>query len=237
MEWKTIMPYELLVYNQINWKLQGTAQQDEIDRLTAKYSGAALEKALSIFDNKCDNCHTYGDIIQVFEWGRCTEAPTPNSRYYIVKVSTGDYETAKDRSKPIIRDFQYERTLNDEINHIYEYRVWVEEAIYNFKPNEYVHLPVDASLLSKTSTEVNIQLLPLTHPSVIAGDQTAIERRNEFQQNAKTEIHNLECMLLRHRYRIQLENLPPAIKTQLENDRWITVTQAQLLPYLEDKLG
>ena len=231
------MPYELLVYNQTNWKLSGTAKQDEIDRLTAKYSGVALEKALSLFEDKCDNCHNYGDVVQVFEWGRCTEPPSPDSRFYIVKVSTGDYETAKNRSEPIIREFQYERTLNDETNHIYEYRLWVELPFYNFKPSEYIHLPVDASLLSKTATEINVRLLPLTHPSVISGEQTAIERRNQFQQQAKTEIHNLESMLRRHRYRIQLENLPPAIKTQLEADRWITVTQAQLLPYLEDKLG
>lgn len=231
------MPYELLVYKEINWKLQGSAKQNEINRLTAKYSGNALLKALSLWEDKCDNCHDYGDIVMVYEWGACTEQPSPSSRFYIVNVSTGDYETAKERSLPIIREFNYERTLNNEEEHIYEYRLWINEPFYNFKPNEYITLPVDVSLLSKTSTEINVRLLPLTHPSVIDGEQTALERRNEFQQNAKREIQNLRLIIRRHRYRIQLENLPSAIKTQLENDRWITVTQAQLLPYLEDKLS
>lgn len=230
------MPYDLLIYKEVNWKLITANYNAEIARINSKYTGMNLKKALSLFEDKVDNCRTYGDIFNVYPSGTIVEAPSPNSKFYAAIVTTGNYETAKQYAFPLEREFQYERTLNDTTNDIYEYRIYVESAIYNFRPGEYFNLPVDASVLSKSTTEVNIRLLPLTHPNVISGELTAQERRDEFQSKAKSEIHNLERLLKRCRYRVQLENLPSGIKTELETNRWVSVTQAQLLPYLEDKL-
>jgi len=229
------MPYDLLVYKKTNWKLDPVRQSNELFRIANNPRSTNVDKDLNLFQDKISNCPTYGDICRVLPGGTLTDVMAVNQPYWGILVTTGDYETAKQYAFPLYREFQYERTLNNTTEHIYEYRIWVETAINNFRPGEYVHLPVDASVINKSVTEINIRLLPLTHPRVISGEITALERRNDFQSRAREELHNLERFLLRCKYRIDLDSVPSGIMSQLQLVGKVSVTQAQLLPYLQDK--
>ncbi len=74
---------ELLVYDSGHW----------MDRLDP--ADLAMRRLDKDFDRKYESRNRRGDIVVVYRAGRCTEKPTPSSRFVIVACPDLSYEDAK----------------------------------------------------------------------------------------------------------------------------------------------
>lgn len=169
-----------------------------------------------------------GDIIQVYENGRCTEQPSADSKFVIIKIPDLSYPVARSRCVEWVRSYTATITLDDPP--VYEYELTLTDLsvsgseLFDIVKEQFGKLPPDIELLNKSSHSIEVRLTtdnPL--------------RKIAFQQNAKNFINELLCPIRRCRYRVDVENLPAGIKQTLQNDRWITVTWAQASPYIIDK--
>jgi hypothetical protein len=182
-----------------------------------------------------------GDICEVYPDGTCTEQPSPNNKRILLIVPDLDYEVAKTIHSAWEREYETLRVVNDTDNHIYEYTITLintsvsGKELFNLIREEFNRLPIDVSVMSKASTSIRLRLEPLLHPSVIRGEQTPLERRDEFQSRARDEIKDLMFPIARCRYKLDVMALPTAVRQQLQTDRWGTYTWAQVQPYIVDK--
>jgi hypothetical protein len=185
-----------------------------------------------------------GDIIQVREngywigrmgWGF--------PKFVVIQVTNLNMEQGAKYADRWNRSVNIVRITNDEQNHIYEYRISLnrlstihDDELFNAVRDKLDELPKDVSVVSKSTTEVVLRLLPLTHPNVISGLRTPIERRDRVEAEGKLITQNFRKTIRNRRYAVLVDNLPQVAKDLLQSQGWVSYTKAQVASYLKDKV-
>ena len=195
------------------------------------------------FVMKYEARHRSGDIVEVQEGAFYTEVHSFNRKVFVVlRITDVEIGEVRHYMKGWDRNVSVQRIKNDDVNYQYEYRVAlnrlstvVNDELFDIVKDRFDALPPDMTIVSRSSTEVVISLLPLTHPLVLAGKITPLQRKVTVEKMGKHILLEFTRLIRQSRYNISLGDLPQSVKDQLKSTGWVSFTKVQVASYLGDK--
>ena len=151
--------------------------------------------------------------------------------FAILQIDDITIEQANNFMQSLYRDVDISRTLNDDVNGVYEYRIDVINAtlsgIGRFTDfDRFQNLPNDLQIISKTPTSVEFRLTTNNY-----------DRKLKVEAAGKEIFQELQKMIIERRHRVDITKVPSDLKTAIQNNLPAITTKAIALTFITDKVG
>ena len=182
-------------------------------------------------------CYKRGDIVQVYEDGRCTEPPSPDSKMVIVKVPGLSVELARKYADSHNEPQQQTRTWNKPdydkavASSVYDEFISAPTVLAQREEQATIKVSAEQWLGMKTSGDyAPFNSKPAVTKILIGGyDLTGTVTLVDLQGDVITTI-------TRRKFRIRVDDIPLVIRQKLKDDREVTVTFDQVKSFLRNKV-
>lgn len=216
-----------------------------MDDLTLQQIQDKIVRHSEGFQQKYDQRVQAGDILRVAENGHWTGGVRGfhRERFVVLAIPNMNMNEAQKYTQPWRREVSVERILNDETNHIYDYRFTVQrvsmahdDELFSVIKDRLNYRPPDITVIARNMTMVILRHQPLLFQQVIDGTIPVEMRIAEVREKGKHLLGTLRKKIKDHRYKFDLANIPQAAKDLLISQGWVSYTKAQVAPYLIDKV-